>query len=325
MTSQFGIRHHELMITESDFVDSVEKVIEAIEEPRHNSSLAAYYLLAKQASSDVVVTLSGEGGDELFGGYPKYFLSSKLSAKPSILPREVLNLYNNLYLAYYNVKNRKDLFFPWIPLEEPLDDPVSRWMYLSSHGSKLPGQYLKFHHNRDDLTRYLHSWTAHLFEPFSGDMENMIMALDRHFWLADDAYLRADKIGMHFGMEARFPFGEKRLVDFANRLPSHYKLDGSFHTPKALMRKAYSGRVPAFVLEKRKSGWRAPVRHWMSSQLGSMVKEVLSADYYRETAGLFDFEEILRPARDNPASLAKREVFAIVSFQIWAKTFKIQI
>lgn len=317
MCYKYGIKHESLVITEREFLNTVEDVIATIEEPRHNNSLAAYYLLSKHASKHVVVTLSGDGGDELFGGYPKYYQSKKISSLYQRFPTHLVNLY---FTCQDKISRRTDLL-DWLKL----NDPITRWIYFNRF--TLPSEHLFFKFKRK--TKYLLDYMHSIKPPFLNtnplDFENTLMDLDRYFWLADECFLRSDKIGMRFGMEARFPFLDRNLVDLTRRIASNNKLDSIQFRPKALLRQAYENILPDYILNKRKSGWRAPVGKWITSELGERINEVISSGFYNETSQIFNFEAIKHASRREPAILGSRKIFSIFSFQIWARYFKIKI
>lgn len=315
MHRQYGIQHHDLLVTENDFVGAVEDVIQTIEEPRHNNSLAAYYLLAKSAANDVIVTLSGDGGDELFGGYPKYFQSRRMSEYYSRYPARMMNL---IYTCRDKVARRTDLR-DWLNL----DDPLTRWTHFNRFTFSRDDRFFNFDRKSCGLPAYVKAQLPPGLVNGSDDMENTLMDLDRHFWLADECFIRNDKIGMRFGMEARFPFLDRRLVELARKIPSGEKLRMRASRPKSLLRQAYAGRLPDYILQKRKSGWRAPVETWVSSRLGEKIKGAFSGEFYEETSHIFNFDAIQKEVARDPGMMWMRKGFSIFSFQIWARHFKI--
>lgn len=157
------------------------------------------------------------------------------------------------------------------------------------------------------------------------DSVNAIAEYDKLFWLADEEFLRTDKIAMHFGMEGRFPFMARDIMNFAYGLPSDVKLKPEL---KNIIRRSYKGYLPDFIINKGKTGWNAPVAEWMDSKFGIMVKDVLSNDYYPETSRLFNFNFIRKNFIDgvNKHSLKSIKKFLpIFYFQIWAGKFKVKI
>lgn len=320
LSNDYKIEHHELLINEDDFINATEKVFETIEEPRYNPSIAAYWLLAKYASKDIVVVLNGSGGDELFFGYPKYFESRKISDRYKKYPGLLINLwYNFSFLRKKRIK-----FGHFLKLDQSLD----RWAYLNKINFVLDDNLLRFPLNLDlyDLKKYLASIKNQIISDSLEDTENSIAELDRLFWLSDEEFLRTDKITMNFGMEGRFPLLAKEIVRYANSIPSDKKLAEG--RSKSLIRQAYKNYLPDYIINKKKSGWRAPVVKWMHSKFGRMVKEVLSNHYYPPTSHLFDLNLVRKNYIDSIPKFTTTNIkkfMPIFAFQVWAEKFKIRL
>ena len=265
----YRIEHHELLVSERDFIDATEPAIAAMEEPRYNHSVPAYWLLAKHASKDVVVVLNGSGGDELFMGYSRYEVSKKISGRRR---------------------------WPWWKIGyffKHVHDPLSQWAYVHAINNK----------NNALLLRYLESLHyPRVTQPLT-DTENAVAEFDRLFWLADEEFLRTDKISMQFGMEGRFPLLARSVRTLANSIPSSQK--GS---SKALLRAAYQNNLPDYIVQKKKTGWNAPVTEWMRGKFGAFVREVL-ADKYVDLPR-YTFADM-------------KKILPLFYFKIWARHFKI--
>jgi len=316
LSNHFGTNHKEYIVTERDFVGVIENTIKTIEEPRYHPSMPAYYLMAEHASKDITVTLTGDGGDELFMGYDRYYRSAYLSAKYKKYPSFLLNTAYSLHEAK---AGRSSNYLQ-------LDDLFFRWWYFNKIISKKNKGAFKFDYLPLASLNYVKTINASAVTHPSGDMENDLAALDRLCWLAEDSFIVSDKLGMHFGLESRFPFVDQRMVDYANSINSQEKLNAP--GSKGLIRRAYQSKLPDFITNKPKSGWTAPVDAWLgvgNSELRAMMMEVLSNDYYPETAPLFDFDFITNQClqKNNPAN--KKLSFPIFYFQIWARLFNIKI
>ena len=145
----------------------------------------------------------------------------------------------------------------------------------------------------------------------SDDPLNNEMFLEGLGWLAEEALIRGDKLGMAFGMEARFPFLSRPFQKYCFGLKSGIKI--SSHQTKCLMRTSYEGILPEFITRKQKSVWSAPSPEWSRRPLlKRTLDEILSEGYHAGTAKLFRFDAI----RNEP-SLVKK--FLFVNFQIWAR------
>lgn len=310
LARHYGVPLHEVTVGEQDFIDALLPALIAIEEPRYNYSASAYWLTARRASQDITVVLNGSGGDELFMGYSKYQHSLQISKALSRFP-QAANLWYTLKTLLVERAWRGRL---------RLDRTLDRWMYISksSVASAAIQSDIRLAHHQ--LRRYLRDSGKVVLDANDPDMENNIASFDRLWWLADEEFLRTDKITMQFGMEGRFPMMAASLIEYAQRIASHEKLSGV--QSKDLMRRTYRGLLPDYVTTKRKTGWQAPVGLWMNSKLFDVVRDVLSPTYYPETASLFDFDFLARSYLAGRRTFTAPEVktfWPIVSFQMWAK------
>lgn len=317
LSVDFKTDHHEFFVREQDFMDALPRVIETIEEPRYHPSIPAYYLMAREASKDIVVVITGDGGDESFMGYPKYKESYRISRRYEKYPDFLLNL-------YYTLRDTKKGKIP-LGFYMDLQDVILRWWQLNKISSYGIKDLFKFKIKPQATINYLKMIKAPAITHPTKDMENAIAELDRLFWLAEDSFMITDKIGMHFGMEGRFPFSDSRVIDYAAGVPSRNKILNP--KSKGLLRQAYRDKLPSYVTEKRKSGWTAPVVYWMNSKLGQNVREVLTPDFYEPTSSLFNLDIIQKNIRgkDKFEQLDLKSFFPIYLFQIWAEKFKITL
>jgi len=310
LSRHFGLTHHELVVTETDFVAAVEPAIAALEEPRYNPSSPAYWLAAKaMAATGAVVTLGGDGGDELLAGYPKY-ADMRRMLRGGVF--DVPAVRNDRERRYDNIP--RDVWrFP-VPPDYDLSDPVDRWYYVTKfyldERGRSAGHRMAF--GRGDVVRYMKDW---LPLKATGDVINDQMAIERLNWLPEDCLIRTDKLGMAFGMEGRFPLLTRSFADYCAALPSAVKLSAT--ELKALSREAYRGLLPDEVVDRDKAGWAAPVRPWLAGgPFARMVEETLDPAYHPPIAEILDFEGV--KAHRNPQA-----VLSLFHLQVWARLFDV--
>lgn len=320
LTKQYNINHHELLITEDDFIKATEETIKTLEEPRYNFSVPAYWLLAKEASKEVVVVLCGDGGDELFLGYPRYLESAKIESRYNKYSATVLNFMYTLN----HFKQGRLAFGQTLKPGNLLD----RWAHLNRINPFLPKKIFKFSENFNtaDLAAYIaNQHYPQIAEPLP-DQQNALAEFERMFWLADENLIRADKIMMHYSLEGRFPFLADKIIRYANGLSSKIKLKNN--VLKYIVRESYKDILPDFIINKPKTGWYAPGVFWMNSGFGDFVKEVLKNEYYQPTSGLFDLKYVRGKYVDSVEQFTLANVkrfLPIFSFQIWAKTMGVSL
>ncbi len=319
LAGDYRIKHHELLVTERMFIDTYEKAISAMEEPRYNPSVPAYWLLAQMASEDTTVVLNGSGGDELFLGYPRYVNAANIATKYTQYPKALLDL-------YYSAEGMKD-GLSGVGHFLTLGDDLTLWAYVNKIMMPRGNPAFRFMEGFD-LPHAIDGLRGESFPPVTlplSDRVNAVAELDRFFWLANEEFMRTDKIIMHFGMEGRFPFLANDLVRYANGISSTQKLAKG---KKSLVREAYQGKLPTYILEKKKTGWNAPVTEWMQSDFGRMVSDVLLPEYYPPTAELFNFSELKKHALEGKTNFSKSDLMKflpIVQFQVWARAFGVTL
>lgn len=320
LSQHYGTAHREVMITERDFIDAIVPAVRTLEEPRYNHSFPAYWILARETQKDITVILDGSGGDELFHGYPRYSVAEEIRKKyvrHSKLAADAMAWsrgYRKGTRSFFDHTSEKDILARWVAINEIT--PLAHHPGLPTLSTSL-----------GDLRDMLFDDTTYLFSHLPKDVDetNSIALLDQRFWLADENYLRNDKIAMHFGMEGRFPFMGANIRAAAMAYGSDAKLAGG---TKSLLRNAYKGILPDIVTSKAKTGWNAPISDWISGELGTFMREVLSSEYYPKINGLIDHDAVRKIYLDGTTHHDLRTLktfLPFVYFSIWAKEFGIRL
>lgn len=303
--------HHELLISDIDARDNIEKVIWHMEEPVPNPIQISTFLLAKLAKKDVAVVLGGDGGDEIFGGYPRYYYSKLIDGYqllPGFLRRNVLPK------MLERISGKKDL-------KEKLNIPpgVARYLLHMGQKQKILSEVLKWKMKANFTEEFLK--TRYPEDEFK-DKIKYLMYLDLLTWLPDESLLRSDKMTMSSGLEERVPILDHRLVELAFRIPTKYKVRGKTSN-KWIFREAMKEYLPSHLLGKEKRGWFSPAAKWLRMGLKDFAYEVLSPNYSSGTQEYFDSEAI-RKILDDHISGKKYNldiIWSILAFQIWYKLF----
>jgi len=148
------------------------------------------------------------------------------------------------------------------------------------------------------------------------------MYLDLLTWLSDESLIRSDKMTMAFGLEERVPILDHRLVEFAFRIPTKYKVRGKKNN-KWIFREAMKEYLPPHLLNKEKSGWFPPAAKWLRMGLKDFAYDVLSPTFCLATQEYFNFPQIRKILDDH---ISKKEynldiIWSLLTFQIWYKNF----
>ena len=236
-----------------------------MDEPISNHVQAVNMLLARNVAGEATVVLGGDGGDELFGGYERYFYSHKIDQIQKIIPRALLALVAPRFASKSGVERYMQFF-------AQKEDMVSRFLSPSSNRPRVTEKILS--------DQYFKNADAH-------DFTRQFMRTDIFSWLPSESLVRSDKMSMAASIEGRVPFLDHRLVELADRIPISYKLGskgtgmfslGKGYQGKIILREAMREYLPHFVLEQPKWGWFSPAAKWLRGPLLPLAREVLSQD-----------------------------------------------
>jgi len=301
-SAYFGSEHHELRINSKDVAGSLEKIIESMDDPISNPTAIAMYHLAKFSKQHVTVVLSGNGGDELFGGYERYRMSrridfvGKLPFVKYFLPKKMRGALEMSALERL------------IQFEFEKDHKLSR---IVNSKYFTPQEVVG-----ENFKKYI--------QP--GNKTSALMMADVKSWLPDQALLLGDKMSMQGSLEERVPLLDLEVVYTAMQIPLRYKVT-PFSTKK-ILKDAFKSVLPPVLLSEPKRGWFSPGAKWLRrEEIQKIARAVLSESYNSETAPLFNWSEVQRMLEDH---IDKREynltsLWMIMTFQIWAKKHRITI
>jgi asparagine synthase (glutamine-hydrolysing) len=264
----------------------------------------------------VPVVLTGEGGDELLGGYPRYawFLFSKKLQRvlPAMVLRALLPIGRRLPVSQHYKKalqnvladrNNVDRHISWIASFDP---PLGRAMLSSEFQSMSSATH--------DLV------ASHLGTEDGTELVSRLLALDMHTWLVDDILTKADKMSMAASVEARVPFLDHRLVEFVLSLPgsSRREMLGT----KRLLREAMVGLLPSETLTQPKQAFLVPVDQWLRGHLSAFLRDTLLSTTARQR-GWFQPKQVERLLDVHQAGRASygRQLWNLLCLELWASQF----
>jgi asparagine synthase (glutamine-hydrolysing) len=310
----FGTDHHELILDESDVRD-LPRLIWHLDEPIGDAAIVATFLLARHARKQVKVVLTGEGADELFGGYSRYaafWLASTLNdagigwvvggAYGTLPPGLTSRLPSGLKRGLAALGSRGwRQYKPFITHFEP-DEQLA----LARGDFK---DYLRQAGGFEEMTR--------AYDDFrSDDAVAQAMYVDSRGWLPDDLLMKVDKMTMAASLEARVPFLDHRLVELVATLPSRTRT--SLRASKRLLRDCFADLLPEPILRRRKQGFNMPTAAWMSGPLNDLVRERLAPDHLAEL-GLFDPGAVaaLLERHHSGDRQADKRLWSLLVFQLW--------
>ena len=287
--SKFGCKHHEIIMRPASF-DSLTKLVEHLGEPMADSSALATMLLAEEAKKSIKVALVGEGADELFAGYGRHI--------------------------YYRIFN--------ILRGLPFSEALLKYKYKSWLGGLRPSLINGLF--TEDFRRSLKR--ADVDHELSGlfsstrnfkDIDTALF-LDTMFFLPYDLLIKLDAATMAYGLEARAPFLDHKLIEFAATLPPSLKL--KLFRSKRLLRNAFRELVPPEILNRKKTGFVVPVHNWFRNPLKDGARDILLSSNAKKR-GYFNIpavENILKRHIANRGNFG-HEIWALLIFEMWHNIF----
>lgn len=326
VAEHLGTDHHELYVTGQDALDVVPQLTDIFDEPFADASQVPTFLLSKLARSQVTVSLTGDGGDELFGGYSRYFEAERIRRLMSPLPlslrRGAASWLNANHVSTPRMLERISRLLPVRmqprnPLtamntlatllnsrtvEERYHQLITQWgnaSHVINGCRKAPA------HDSDP------SWQAKLNDP----MERMMYA-DMVSYLPDDCLVKVDRASMAASLEARVPLLDHRIVEFAWRLPVRQKIRGK--DGKWLLRQVLHRYVPKALVDRPKMGLGVPIGAWLRGPLREWAEPLLDAQRLREE-GYFDPSSIRDVWEKHLSGRASesQKLWNVLMFQAW--------
>lgn len=262
--AKLDVENFSRIITPEDFINEFDGYIWSLDDPLADPAAVAQYFLAQVAGEHCTVSLSGEGADELFGGYPIYHEPLSLAAFEKI-PRGINKVIHSVAKTLpRNMKGRGFLLRGSTPLEERFVGNAK----IFTEEEKQP--FLKtFNSNQ----HYMQVTDPYYRRSVGLDPTTRMQDLDMHTWLVDDLLHNADRTTMASSIELRAPFVDKEVFRVAAKIPTSLKFKNN--TTKYLLRKAAEGFVPEHVLYREKLGFPVPIRFWLQNELYDWARTII--------------------------------------------------
>lgn len=310
LSEKIGVEHHTKIIGSEEFWDAVPIVQYHMDQPLADPSCIALYFVSKLASEYVKVVLSGEGADELFGGYTVYNDPRVFKVYQTLVPYCVRRGIYTLVSKLPDIKGRDYLMRATHPLEERFIG--NAFMYDMKEKQEIlkdpsiatrPQDITKKFYDRvkdyDDVTK--------------------MQYLDINLWMVGDILLKADRMSMANSLELRVPFLDKEVFKVASTLPT--KLRVNKHNTKYAMRKAAQRHMPTETAEKEKLGFPVPTRVWLRDEkYYKVVKDMFQSDvskkFFKPEQLIAWLDEHFSGKEDN-----SRKVWTIYVFLVWYKIY----
>ncbi|MPQ27033.1 asparagine synthase (glutamine-hydrolyzing) [Bacillus paralicheniformis] len=304
-----GVENFSAIISPEEYMNELPKIVWHLDDPLADPAAIPLYFVAKEAKKQVTVVLSGEGADELFGGYNIY--REPLSLKPfERIPSPLKKMLLHVASAMpEGMKGKSFLMRGCTPLEERYIGNAK--IFEEGMKSKLLRQY-------DSNLSYCDVTKPYFEESKSYSEINKMQYVDIHTWMRGDILLKADKMTMANSLELRVPFLDKVVFEAASKIPEELKTKNG--TTKYLLRKAAEGIVPDHVLNRKKLGFPVPIRHWLKNEMHDWAVNIIKES---ETDAYIHKDYVLQLLEDHCANKAdnSRKIWTVLIFMIWHSIF----
>ncbi len=318
VAERFGTEHREIVVR-PDVTELLPDLLWHMDEPIADAAFITTYLVSRFAREDVTVILSGVGGDELFGGYRRYWsenLARRYRRIPSFLRRAVLQP-----LGRRLPSDRHSRLLDWTRLakgflagaELPADERYENYLRVFDAGQVAAVLGGRQFGRSPALERAFAA--AH-----PDDALRRLIDVDLMTQLPDDLLMLTDRMSMATSLECRVPLLDDRLVDLASTMPSDMKVNGT--RLKYALKESLRGVLPDDIIDRKKRGFGAPIGGWFKSELAGFLDTVLNEKTVRER-GVFDWSSIeaIREAHRANRQDGTDHLLSLMNFELWSQIY----
>ncbi len=310
---------HREFIVEPKVIELLPKLIWHLEEPFADSSAIVTYLVSQVAREHVTVALTGIGGDEAFGGYPRYlgarFAESYLRIPEFLREKVISKIVNGLPESTKgsHLANRLKRFVRFAPL--PPEERYISWLSFFNEQARrelYSGAY------QDTDTMGIHK--SYFEKTGAEDFLNKVFYVDVKTYLPDDLLFMGDRMSMANSLELRVPFCDHRLLEFSATIPQGMKIRG-WHM-KYLLKKSMSELLPPTILKRGKQGFMVPLGMWFQKELKDFTSRILLGSKTTER-GYFNSNYVKRLLEEHYSGRKDNthQIWALLVFELWYRTF----
>jgi len=322
VATHLGTEHYEEKMSAEKAGDLISEIGKWLDEPLSDGSLIPTFLLSRFVRKHVTVALGGDGGDELFAGYPMYFghkMASVYDSIPRFLRAGLIEpIVNNLPVSTNNLSfDYKAKRF----VAAAKYDPVIR--HHSWFGSFSIDEQKRLL-TENVLTKTfadIYAGPKRLLEICDAqDQIERMQFLDINYYMAEDILTKVDRSSMAVSLEVRAPFLDPRVAQFAASLPLEYKLKGN--KGKYILKKAVEDLLPKSILQRPKKGFGIPIADWLKGRLNPLMHDLLAPERLK-TQGLFEAEYVQKLMQEHEKGLAShyKQLWTLLVFQLWHDNF----
>jgi asparagine synthase (glutamine-hydrolysing) len=313
--------HHHKIFTNNELLDLIPQVFTKLDEPLGDASILPTYLLSQFTKQGLTVSLSGDGGDELFAGYPT-FIAHKFGRIMSKFDPKFIKKSKNLSLKLLFLLK----YLPILKHSPNFSTEFKAKRFFNGLNRDLAKQYLNFtgpfNLNLKDKLIKDHKETAVkyvqdiVFNVSQRDWATQVQYLDFMIYMGEDCLLKVDRASNFNSLEVRPPLLNVELTEYAFSLPSKFKFH--FTTPKYILKKIAQPYLPQNIINRPKKGFGIPVHQWLKKDLKPLVSNLLDKNRL-EKQNLFDasYVQTLIKEHDEDINDHRMVLWNLLAFQLW--------
>ncbi len=323
VAAHLGTEHFEDILSVETAKDLIGEIGSWLDEPLADASLLPTFLLSRFVRKHVTVALGGDGGDEIFAGYPMYF-GHKMAKVYDAIPRFVRSgviepFVNNLAVSTDNLSF--DYKAKRFVSSAEYDRVERHHSWFGSFSAEEKQELLS--KNVLSATENLDVYKSARKLLINCNAENEIeqmQYLDMNFYLAEDILTKVDRASMAVSLEVRAPFLDHHVAEFAASLPFEYKLKGN--TTKYILKKSVNELLPKSITKRPKKGFGIPVAKWLKSDLNPLLHDMLSSERLIKQ-GFFNDKFVQKLISEHEQGTANnyKQLWTLLVFQIWYENF----
>lgn len=308
MAKHIGSKHETIVLDKKSFKQEFPSFLEALDEPFADSSSFAVYLLSEHTRKQVTVSLSGDGADELFGGYRKHLAEAKLRETGTV--KKLL------------IKSGAKLLGKSSDSRSSKSGEFKRKVQKFAAGFGLTSderynQWCQWIQNDDNTKLILQKGDFYQWNSPINNLNDFLLR-DQKFVLPNDMLKKVDQMSMAHALEVRVPFLDHHLVEFANSLPFDWKVNS--RRTKIILRDTFKKELPDSILTRSKKGFEIPLQSWLTEEIENLFSEVYFSKNYIAEQNLFDFDFIQTIKTEWKSGNSGERIYliwALVVFQHW--------
>lgn len=308
--------HHEFKIGENDLKDNIHEILLNFDEPFSDTAALPTYFVSKKTKDYVKVALTGDGGDEVFGGYNKYYVGKMNSRYTNVVPQPIHNvlLQSSKFLLATKDDNRGRRF------------KIKKMLKAVDYKGNSYWDIISLANTEDELAEILKPdvYEDHLFEDYkkklyTSKVETLtdFRHVDKILSLEGGMLAKVDRTSMQNSLECRAPFLNKKIWDYTNTLPEKYLMNG--WNKKYILKEAFKDQFPEEFLDKSKMGFGSPVGNWLKSSLRKELESYIEPGYLT-TQGIFKLDKII-PLVQNHLNSKRDNTFRVWAFYCFQKWY----